>query len=165
MTNANTFRKIFAGLMVFVGVFWAWTVGLMVAWPWTKDGTWRQELRVLAVCADKAPCSVAYGDLASAKAAGKYSALLLPAEGGEAQDDDAWARWTVETGRPWQIEMKRSSWHFETSVRYRFEGADRETPVLVETRSVDGRVMFYALPLALFTMVGIFFRRFRKKAG
>jgi hypothetical protein len=163
MTSATTFRSIFAGLMIFVGVFWAWTVGLMVAWPWSKDSSWGPELRVLAVCADKEPCSIAHSELASAKAAGKYSALLVPTAAGETSDSEAWVRWTVETDKPWQIEMKRSSWHFETSVRYRLEGANRDTPILVQSRTVDGKVIFYALPLALFTMVGLFFRRLRKK--
>jgi hypothetical protein len=164
MTSATTFRSIFAGLMIFVGVFWAWTVGLMVAWPWSKDAQWAPDLRVLAVCADKAPCSIPYGELVSAKAAGKYSELLLPAEGGETAESDAWVRWTIEAGKPWQIEMKRSSWHFETSVRYRLDGPARDTPILVQSRTVDGKIMFYALPLALFSMLGLFFRRLRKKA-
>lgn len=164
MTSPTAFRSIFAGLMVFVGVFWAWTVGLMVAWPWSKDSNWSPDLRVLAVCADKEPCSIPYSDLASAKAAGKYDALLVPSAGGETSDNEAWVRWTVEADKPWQIEMKRSSWHFETSVRYRIEGASRDVPVLVQSRRVDGKVMLYALPLALFTMAGLFFRRFRKKS-
>ena len=164
MTSPTTFRSIFSALMIFVGVFWAWTVGLMLAWPWTTDNTWQPDLRVLATCADAAPCSIAYGELASAKAAGRYSALLLPETAGETTEADAWVRWSVETGKPWQVELKRSSWHFETSVRYRIEGAGRETPVLVQSRTVDGKVMLYALPLALFTVAGLLFRRLRKKA-
>lgn len=159
MASASAFRSVFAWMMIFVGVFWAWTVALMIAWPYDKDGKWSPEMRVLAVCANKEPCSVAYGDLAKAKAEGKYLTLTPPEPVGEVQEPDAWIRWRTETGQPWQLEVKRSSWHFESVTRYRLEN---DTPVLVQARNVDSNVLIYALPLAVFSLSGLFFRRFRK---
>lgn len=156
MTDANTFRSIFAWMMGFVGVFWAWTVALMVAWPWQKTSEWVPEMRVLAVCANKEPCSVRYGELAAARSSGKITSLLPAEPIGEVQEPDAWLRWRKETGKAWEWEVKRSSWNFEYALRYRLDG---EQPQLVEARAVDSGMMIYALPLALFTILGLFLRR------
>jgi hypothetical protein len=156
MPDARKFSSIFAWLMGFVGLFWVWTVALMVAWPWQKLDTWLPEMRVLAVCANKEACSVPYGDLAAARASGKIVSLV-PAEAvGEVQEPDAWLRWRKETGKAWEWEVKRSSWHFEYAIRYRIEG---DQPKLVEARAVDSAMLGYALPLALFTVLGLYLRR------
>lgn len=159
MTSAPAFRSVFAWLMIFVGVFWAWTVALMIAWPWDKDGKWAPDMRIVAVCANKEPCSIAYGDFASAKAQGKFTSLIPAEPVGEVQESDAWVRWTAEAGKDWQYEVKRSSWHFEASTRYRIEN---DAPVLIQARNVDADVMLYSLPLAIFSLSGLFFRRLRK---
>lgn len=159
MASASVFRSVFAWMMVFVGVFWAWTVALMIAWPWNKDGKWTQDMRVVAVCANKEPCSLNYGDLAGAKAQGKIASFAPAEPVGEIQERDAWIKWTAETGKDWQYEVKRSSWHFEARTRYRIEN---DAPVLVQSRLVDADIMFYSLPLAVFSVAGLFFRRFRR---
>ena len=159
MTSAPAFRSIFAWLMIFVGVFWAWTVALMIAWPWEKDGKWSPEMRLVAVCAEKEPCSIAFGDFANAKTQGKIVSLSPNEPYGEIQESDAWVTWTAVAGKEWQYEIKRSSWHFEARTRYRIEN---DAPVLVQARHVDADVMLYSLPLAIFSLSGLFFRRLRK---
>lgn len=159
MTSAPAFRSVFAWLMIFVGVFWAWTVALMIAWPWDKDGKWAPDMRIVAVCANKEPCGIAYGDFANAKAQGKFTSLIPAEPVGEVQEPDAWIRWTAAAGKDWQYEVKRSSWHFEATTRYRIEN---DVPVLVQARLVDADIMLYSLPLAMFSLSGLFFRRLRK---
>ena len=160
MANAPAFRSVFAWLMIFVGVFWAWTVALMIAWPYDKDGKWKPEMKLVAVCANKEPCAIAYGELAAAKAEGKVVSLIPAEPAGDVQESDAWVRWTAQVGQAWQYEVKRSSWHFEEVIRYRVEN---ETPVLIQARNVVvSNVILYSLPLAMFSLSGLFFRRFRK---
>jgi hypothetical protein len=142
--------------MGFVGIFWVWTVALMVAWPWQKVTEWVPDMRVFAVCENKAPCSIPYGELESARTSGKVTSLLPPEPVGEFQESDAWLRWRKEEGKDWQWEVKRSSWHFEYAIRYRIE---RDKPVLVEARAVDSAMLGYAIPLAAFTVLGLFLRR------
>lgn len=161
MTDATTFRSIFAWMMGFVGIFWAWTVALMVAWPWQKTSEWVPAMRLVAVCANKEACSVRHGDIAAARSSGKISGLV-PAEAvGEVQEPDAWIRWRKESGKPWEWEVKTSSWNFEYAVRYRLDG---DKPLLVEARAVDGDMMLYAFPLALFTLLGLFLQRKGRRA-
>lgn len=159
MASASAFRSVFAWLMVFVGVFWAWTVALMIAWPWNKDGKWTRDMQIVAVCANKEPCSLNYGNLADAKAQGKITSFAPAEPVGEIQEPDAWIKWTTETGKDWQYEVKRSSWHFEARTRYRIEN---DAPVLVQSRLVDADILLYSLPLAAFSVLGLFFRRLRK---
>ena len=155
MSEARIFSSIFAWLMGFVGVFWVWTVALMVAWPWQKANDWTPEMRLFAICADKLPCSIAHGDLAAARADGKILSLTPTEPVGEHLEGDAWLRWRKEDGKDWQWEVKRSSWHFEYAVRYRIEG---DKPVVIEAREVGSQMLGYAIPLALFTILGLFLR-------
>lgn len=154
MSSADTFRRIFGWMMAFVAMTWVWAVAIIMAWPWEKDGKWQPEFRLVATCKDGAACSVPYGQLA----AGGYAALRPPEPVGEVQESDAWLRWKSFADKPWQFEVARSSWDFETVVRYRFAG---ETPVLVEVKRYDARVLLYALPLALAMVVGMFLRSLR----
>lgn len=155
MTTATAFRSIFGWLMGYVALIWVWTVALMIAWPSDQTSKWEPDYRVLAVCADKEPCSVPYGELAEARAKGRFTSLVPPEPVGEVVESDAWLRWKTVTGKPWQYEVTRSSWHFQTTVRYRLEG---DTPVLSEVNHYDAKVMLYAFPLAFFTLVGLAFR-------
>jgi hypothetical protein len=158
MSSANRFRSLFAWLMGFVGLIWVWAMALILAWPSEKNPQWESGLRLVAQCANGEACSVAYGDLVEARAKGVYLSLVPPEPVGEVQEADAWLRWRTETGKPWQYEATRSSWNFETRVRYRFDG---ETPVLVELMRYDIRILLYAIPAALFTVAGLFFRTLR----
>lgn len=159
MATATTFRRIFGWLMGFVAMTWVWAVALIMAWPWDKNVPWEPEFPLVATCQDNVACSVPYARLAEAKAHGVYTALQPPEPFGEVQETDAWLRWRTDPGKPWQFEVTRSSWNFETTVRYRFEG---ETPVLVEVKRYDVRVLLYALPLALMMVGGMFLRSLRQ---
>jgi hypothetical protein len=128
----------------------------MVAWPWQKTTEWVPEMRVLAVCASKEPCSIRYGELPAARTSGKVIGLVPPEAVGEVQEPDAWIRWRKETGKTWEWEVKRSSWNFEYALRYKIDG---EKLQLVEARAVDGDMMLYAFPLAIFTLLGLFLSR------
>lgn len=159
MAGANTFRSIFGWLMGFVAMTWVWAVALITAWPWDKTGQWEPEFRLVATCKDGQACSVPYAKLVEAKAHDGYPALRPPEPVGEVQEEDAWLRWRTFSDKPWQFEVGRSSWHFETVVRYRFDG---EIPVLVEVKRYDVRILLYAIPLALTMVGGMFLRSLRK---
>jgi hypothetical protein len=160
MPAAATFRSIFAWLMGFVALIWIWAVALIMAWPSEKNPHWQPDLRLVASCANGEACSVPYGQLAAAKAKGVYTSLVPPEPLGEVMEADAWLRWKTATGEPWQYEVKRSSWYFQSTVRYRLDG---ETPILVGVNSYDSSILRYAIPLAFFSLVGIFLRNLRNR--
>lgn len=159
MPTAHVFRSIFGWMMGFVAMTWVWTVAIIMAWPWEKSPKWEPEFRLVATCKDNEACSVPFGKLAEAKEQGVYSSLHPPEPAGEVQEPDAWLRWKTFSDKPWQLEVGRSSWDFETTLRYRFDG---ETPVLVELKRYDVRVMLYALPLALMMVGGMYLRSLRQ---
>jgi hypothetical protein len=159
MPNANTFRSIFGWMMGFVAMTWVWAVALIMAWPWERNIPWEPEFRLVATCAGNEACSVPFGKLAEAKNEGVFSALQPPEPFGEVQETDAWLRWRADTGKSWQYEVSRSSWDFETTLRYRFDG---ETPVLMEVKRYDARILLYAIPLALMMVGGMYFRSLRR---
>jgi hypothetical protein len=159
MPNAHIFRSIFGWMMGFVAMTWVWAVALIMAWPWEKNIPWEPEFPLVATCKDNEACSVPFGKLAEAKAAGVYSALQPPEPIGEVQEADAWLKWRMESGKAWQFEVARSSWDFETTVRYRLEG---DTPQLIEIKRYDVRVLLYAMPLALVMVGGMFLRSLRE---
>jgi hypothetical protein len=158
MASANFFRSLFGWLMGFVAMSWVWAVALIMAWPWDKTTQWEPEYRLVATCKDNEACSIPFGQLAAAKTAGVYTVLQPPEPIGEVQESDAWLRWRTEADKPWQLEVARSSWNFETVVRYRLEG---DTPVLVELKHYDTRILLYAIPLALMMVGGMFLRSLR----
>jgi hypothetical protein len=151
--------RVFPALMLFCLFVWVWTVAIIMAWPWEKTGEWKADARLPVLCADGKTCAMAYGNLAAGLADRSVSALLPTEPVGELQQPDAWLRWKRVDGQPWQIEASLSSWHFETSLRYR---VDDERPVLMQYRHYDAGVFFYALPAALFTLLGVYLRRLRK---
>ena len=156
--DRSTFAKVFIAMMLFSLFVWMWTVALIFAWPWDKKPEWKADVRLPAVCANGAMCSVNYTDLAEAFAQKKISSLLPKEPTGEIADPDAYLRWETATGKAWQYEASLSSWHFMTTVRYKLNG---ETPELVGYRHYDGEVFFYALPAALFMLIGIYLRKLR----
>jgi hypothetical protein len=158
MATAHVFRSIFGWLMGLVAMTWVWAVGLIMAWPWEKNIPWEPDFPLVATCKDNEACSIPYARIETAKSQGVYSALLPPEPIGEVQETDAWLRWKIVTGEAWQFEVARSSWNFETVVRYRF---DEDAPVLLEVKRYDARILFYAFPLALFMVGGMFLRSLR----
>lgn len=149
------FAKTFIAMMIFTGLVWVWTVAFIISWPWEKSAVWKPEFRVVAVCANKETCGVAYGDLAEAKAKGTYTSLTPPEPAGEVEEEKNWLKWKTEKGI---IEAKASSWHFQTTIRYRVED---ETPVLVEYQDVGAKALYYGLAAALFSLIGIYLRKLR----
>ena len=153
---ALQFRALFLWLMGFTALVWVWTVALILAWPWNKDGQWAADLPLVATCAESKACAVNYGEIAAARAKG--AVLTVPADLGEFPEAETWFKWKKETGKAWQYEVARSSWHFQTTVRYKLEG---DTPVLVAYRTADGNLLMYSLPLAAFTLLGLWLRKLR----
>jgi hypothetical protein len=160
MTDATTFRRIFGWLMAFVGVTWLWVVALILAWPPERGTTWDPDFRLVATCADQQACSVPFAKIAELRKAGAFTALKPPEPAGEVAEADAWLKWKTSTDKAWTYEATRSSWHFQTTVRYRFDG---ETPVLVEVQRFDGNIFFYGMGLAMFSLIGLFLRGLRKQ--
>jgi hypothetical protein len=151
------FAKIFIAMMIFTALVWIWTVAFIIAWPWEKSRTWKPEFRVVGVCAKNEPCGFAYDDLPNAKAEGLYISLIPGAPAGEVAEPHSWLKWTSDQGI---IEAKASSWHFQTTIRYKVEN---ETPVLIEYQDVDTRrALYYGIAAALFTIAGIYLRRLRR---
>jgi hypothetical protein len=158
MTGAHVFRSIFGWMMGFVAMTWVWSVALIMAWPWEKNVSWQPHFPLVATCQDNTACSVPYGKLPDAKARGLYTALKPPEPFGDVQEVDAWLKWRMDPGKPWQFEVARSSWDFETTVRYKFDG---ETPILLEAKHYDVRILLYAIPLALLMVGGMYLRSLR----
>lgn len=151
--------QIFIAMMAFCGLVWVWTVVFILAWPWEKSGAWKAEFRLPAVCAQGEVCGVAYGQLAETKAQGKLTSLVPPEAVGELQEENNWLRWKSATGgQAWQIESTASSWHFQTTVRYRLEN---DTPVLVEYQEVGAKAFYYGMGLAALSLAAFYLRRLR----
>lgn len=157
-TERRPFARIFIAMMVFCLLVWVWTVALIMAWPWDKVPEWKPDTSLPAVCANGEMCSVSYGELTEALAQQKISSLVPKEPVGEVSESDAYLRWKTESGKPWQYEASRSSWHFETTVRYKLNG---NVPELVAYRHYDGKVFLYALPAALFSLLGLYLRKLR----
>jgi hypothetical protein len=151
--------EIFIALMMFCGLVWVWSVAFILGAPWQKTADWKPEFRLPAVCAKGEVCGVPYGELADAKAKGTFTSLMPAEPAGEVEEPQNWLKWKKASGEPWQIEATASSWHFQTTVRYRLEG---ETPVLVEYKEVEGKSFYYGVGAALFTLLGIYLRKLRR---
>jgi hypothetical protein len=150
------FAKIFIALMIFTGLVWVWTVAFIISWPWEKSDVWKPEFRVVAVCADNKPCGFAYGELAAAKAKGLYTSLNPAEPAGDIEEALNWLKWKTENG---VIEVKASSWHFQTTIRYTVEN---EMPILIEYQDVAAKAFYYGVAAALFSLLGIYLRRLRR---
>jgi hypothetical protein len=149
------FAQIFIALMIFTALVWAWTVAFIISWPWEKNSTWKPEFRVAAVCANKEPCGLAYSELAEAKAKGLYTTLEMPEPAGDIEEAANWLKWKKENGI---YEVKASSWHFQTTIRYKVED---DVPVLVEYQDVAAKAFYYGVAAGLFSLIGIYLRKLR----
>lgn len=152
----SLFAKIFMAMMIFTGLVWVWTVAFIISWPWEKSDVWKPEFRVVAVCADSKPCGFAYGELAEAKAKGLYTSLNPSEPAGDLEEELNWLKWKVENG---VIEVKASSWHFQTTIRYTVEN---EMPILIEYQDVAAKAFYYGVAAALFSLLGLYLRRLRR---
>jgi len=147
--------QIFIAMMIFCGLVWAWTVAFIITWPWEKTDVWKPEFRVAAVCKDGEICGIPYAQLAEAKSQGLYSSLVIPADAGDVMEEMNWLKWKRTDG---VIEVKASSWHFQTTIRYKVED---EKPVLVEYQDVGARAFYYGVAAGLFSLIGIYLRKLR----
>jgi hypothetical protein len=142
--------------MIFSALVGAWSVAFMISWPWDKTDVWKPEFRLVAACANNETCGVAYKDLADAKAKGLYTSLMPVALAGDVQEENDWLQWKIEKGI---IEVKASSWHFQTKIRYMVEN---ETPVLLEYQDIDvPRAFYYGIAAGLFSLLGLYLRKLR----
>jgi hypothetical protein len=149
------FAQIFIALMIFTALVWVWTVAFIMSWPWEKTTTWKPEFRLIAVCADKQPCGFAYSDLAEARAKGLYTSLTPVEPAGDLEEARDWLKWKVENDI---IEVKASSWHFQTTIRYKLEN---DTPVLIEYQDVAAKAFYYGVAAGLFSLLGLYLRKLR----
>lgn len=155
--NRGLLAKIFIALMIFSALVGAWSVAFMISWPKDKTDIWKPEFRLVALCANKEPCGIAYKDLADAKAKGLYTSLMPVEPAGDVQEEHNWLMWKIENR---VFEVKASSWHFQTTIRYTVEN---EVPILLDYQDVDvAKAFYYAIAAALFSMIGIYLRRLRK---
>jgi len=152
------FNQIFTTLMIFSLAVGASTGAFIYAWPWEKAApAWKPTFRLAAACGEKKEaCGFSYGELADAKAQGRLTALEPSEPAGEIEEEKNWLKWKKEGDI---YEVKASSWHFQTVVRYRIE---KDAPVLVAYQDVDvPRAFTYGVGAALFLMVGIGLRKLR----
>jgi hypothetical protein len=148
--------KIFIALMIFSALVGAWSVAFIISWPWDKTDQWKPEFRLVATCANKEPCGVAYKDLADAKAKGLYTSLTPAEPAGDIEEEQNWLKWKLEKGI---LEVKASSWHFQTTIRYTVEN---ELPILIEYQDVDvARAFYYGIAAGLFSLLGLYLRKLR----
>jgi hypothetical protein len=148
--------EIFIALMIFTGLVWVSTVAFIISWPWEKSTVWKPEFRVVAVCANQEPCGFAYSDLTDARAKGLFTSLTPAEPAGDIQEEKNWLKWKIDNG---VFEVKASSWHFQTTIRYRVEG---DTPVLIEYQDVAAKAFYYGIAAALFALIGIYLRKLRR---
>lgn len=152
------FSQIFTNLMIFSLAVGASTVAFIYSWPWEKaNPDWKPTFRLIATCGEKKEaCGLAYGELADAKAKGRVASLEPTEPAGEVEEENNWLKWKKEDGL---YEVKASSWHFQTVVRYRIEN---DTPVLVAYQDVDvSRAFTYGIGAALFLTIGLSLRKLR----
>lgn len=148
--------QIFIALMIFSALVGAWSVAFMISWPWDKTDQWKPEFRVVAVCADKEVCGFAYKELADAKTKGLYTTLTPAENAGDIEEEQNWLKWKNEKG---VFEVKASSWHFQTTIRYTVEN---DLPVLLEYQDVDvARAFYYGIAAGLFSLLGLYMRKLR----
>lgn len=152
------FSTVFTALMIFSLLVGVSTVAFIYSWPWEKsDLAWKPTFRLAATCGEKKEaCGIAFSELDDARAKGQLVSLAPPEANGEIEEPENWLKWSLVDG---VYEVKTSSWHFQTSVRYRI---DKETPVLVAYQDVDvAKAFTYGIGAAIFMMVGLYLRKLR----
>lgn len=152
----DRFTRIFSAFMVFCVLVWLWSLGLFMLWPWQKGGDWLPDFPIVAVCADDSICTVPYGELPAAKAAGRIKSLLPATDSGETEHEMISLQWKRLAGG---METQASAWNFRITVRYRI---DDEMPVLVEYQEINGKVFLFAVVGALVSLGLLYLRKLKK---
>lgn len=157
--NRSFFTQIFTTLMIFSLAVGASTVAFIYSWPWEKaNPEWKPHFRLVATCGEKKEaCGISYGELAEAKAKGQISSLEMTEAAGEFEEPLNWLKWSRNDGT---YEVKASSWHFQSSIRYKIE---KDAPVLVAVQDVDvAKAFIYGMGAAMFLVIGLNLRRLRR---
>ena len=94
--------------------------------------------------------------IADARAKGLLVSLNPAEPAGDIEEAQNWLKWKVDDGI---IEAKASSWHFQTTVRYKVEN---ETPILIEYQDVGAKAFYFGIAAALFSLIGIYLRKLRR---
>lgn len=155
LDKRGMFAKIFLAMMIFCALVWVWTVAFIITWPWDKTSDWKPEFRLAAVCKSGEICGIPYGQLAEAKSQGLYSTLVIPTDAGDVMEEMNWLKWKKTNG---VIEVKSSSWHFQTTIRYTVEN---EIPALVEYQDVGAKALYFGIAAGLFSLIGLYLRKLR----
>lgn len=153
------FGQIFTSLMVFSLAVGASTVAFIYSWPWEKTNpAWKPNFRLVATCGEKREaCGVSYGELPEAKAKGEINGLEPAESAGELEEPLNWLKWQKTDD---VYEVKSSSWHFQTTVRYRL---DKDTPVIMAVQDVDvAKAFTYGMGAAVILVLGLNLRRLRR---
>lgn len=156
--NRSFFSQVFTTLMIFSVAVGAATVAFIYSWPWEKnDPAWKPAFRLVAACGEpKEACGISYGELADAKAQGRVTALEPTEPVGEIEEENNWLKWSNNNG---VYEVKASSWHFQTTVRYKVENG---APVLVAYQDVDvSKAFTYGMGAAIVLILGLNLRKLR----
>lgn len=157
--NRSFFTQIFTTLMIFSLAVGASTVAFIYSWPWEKSvPEWKPAFRLVAICAEtKEACGISHGELAEAKTQGKITTLEMAEPAGEFEETENWLKWSKKDGI---YEVKASSWHFQTSIRYKLEKGE---PVLVAVQDVDvAKAFTYGMGAAMMLVLGLNLRRLRQ---
>ena len=157
--NRPFLSQVFMALMIFSLLVGVCTVAFLYSWPWERTNVeWQPEFRLAATCGEKKEaCGVAWGEVAEARATGRLVSIEPPTPAGELEEPLNWLRWSRTDG---VYEVKASSWHFQTVIRYRVEN---DTPILVAYQDVDvSKAFTYGLGVAIFMMAGLYLRKLRR---
>ncbi len=158
--NLPYFKQIFNSMMLFCLLVAIGTVATVSAWPWEKTApVWKPAFRLVVSCAGepKHDCGLGYGELADARTNGRLAALTPTQAQGELEQDGIWLRWK-QVGD--QLEVKASSWYFQTTIRYRIEN---DAPVITAYQDIAiSQAFTFGLGAAVFMMFGLYLRRLRR---
>lgn len=157
--NRSFFSQIFTTLMIFSLAVGASTVAFIYSWPWEKaNPAWKPNFRLIATCGEKREaCGISYGELAEAMTKGQINGLEPAEAAGEIEEPLNWLKWQKTNDL---YEVKSSSWHFQSTVRYRLE---KDQPVLVAVQDVDvAKAFVYGMGAAMVLVLGLNLRRLRR---
>lgn len=156
--NRSFFSQIFTTLMIFSLAVGASTVAFIYSWPWEKTNPeWKPNFRLVATCGEKREaCGISYGELAEAMTKGQINGLEPAEAAGDLEETQNWLKWQKTNDL---YEVKTSSWHFQSTIRYRVE---KDQPVLVAVQDVDvGKAFLYGMGAAMVMVLGLNLRRLR----
>lgn len=146
-------RRLFSGLLIFVGLAWAWGMLLYSINPWStaSPGEWPGS-RPIAISSPATQTTrvILYRHLEEATLADPALVPWPATASGSNQLDRLHTTWETASGKPWQFEVRWDDRDHVLDSRYRLEG---KKPVLVESRGRDVGVAFQGIILALVSIL------------